>query len=93
MVNLIFNWFALGNFYLIFTFLTSGIVLDRKTDPFFGAGPIVILVLKQLYFFSVVMIFVAALGNRPQGAKLLYTGSFILFALIMATMLYMVCST
>ncbi|KAJ3276122.1 Chitin synthase, class 1 [Terramyces sp. JEL0728] len=34
------------------------------------------------------MIFVASLGNRPQGARAMYSGSFILFATIMVMMLY-----
>ena len=88
-MNLIFNWFSIGNFYLIFVFLGNGIVQARGTDPFFGAGAIVFITLRQLYLFSVIMIFVASLGNRPQGSKMLYTFSFLLFALIMGVMLYM----
>lgn len=89
-VNLLFSWFAIGNFFLIFVFLGSGIVQTPETDPFFGAGAPIYLVLRQVYLFSVVMIFVASLGNRPQGSKLLYTFSFFLFATIMLLMLYMV---
>ena len=44
--------------------------------------------MKQLYLFSVIMIFIASLGNRPQGSRIMYTGSFLLFAIIMCLMTY-----
>ena len=88
-INLIFNWFSIGNFYLAFYFLGSGITMTAATDPFFGAGNIVFLATKVVYFISVIMIFVASLGNRPQASKWLYTIVMILFALIMGMMLYM----
>ncbi|KAI8902281.1 chitin synthase-domain-containing protein [Globomyces pollinis-pini] len=87
-IVLIFNWFAIGCFYLTFTFLIMGVVTQRETDPFGGAGVGITIVFKYLYLFSLVMIFVASLGNRPQSSKILYTGSFILFAIIMIMMLY-----
>ena len=43
--------------------------------------------------FSIVMIFIASLGNRPQGSRLLYFMSFTLFAVIMGIMLYIVSMT
>ncbi|TPX56503.1 chitin synthase [Powellomyces hirtus] len=88
-INVIFNWFSLANFYLIFYFLSSGMVADPDTDPFFGAGPVIVLVVKQVYIFSIATIFVASLGNRPQGSRLLYLFCFTLFACIMTLMLYM----
>ncbi|TPX64675.1 chitin synthase [Spizellomyces sp. 'palustris'] len=88
-INVVFNWFSLANFYLIFYFLSEGMVTSRETDPFYGAGSVVFLVIRQIYIFALVMIFVASLGNRPQGSRVLYMGCFILFAFIMALMLYM----
>ncbi|KAJ3018993.1 Chitin synthase, class 1 [Thoreauomyces humboldtii] len=88
-INVLFNWFSLGNFYLIFYFLSSGMVADPASDPFFGAGPVLVLVVRQVYIFSIAMIFVASLGNRPQGSRSLYIFCFLLFAFIMTLMLYM----
>ncbi|KAH6581131.1 hypothetical protein BASA61_009202 [Batrachochytrium salamandrivorans] len=88
-VNLIFNWLALSIFFLTFYFLSGGVVQQASTDPFYGFGVVMFITLRQLYLFALVMIFIASLGNRPQGSRLLYTGCFVLFALIMATLLYM----
>lgn len=85
MVNLVFNWFSIGTFYLVFVSLAS----DLIDDPFLGAGSATFLILRQLYVFSIIMIFIASLGNRPQGSKLLYTGSFLLFATLMGLILLM----
>jgi hypothetical protein len=70
--------------------LTAGIIMQSDNDPFFGYGVGMIITLKQLYLFSLIMIFVASLGNRPQASKVLYAGSFVLFAIIMLMMLYVV---
>ncbi|KAJ3169943.1 Chitin synthase, class 1 [Geranomyces variabilis] len=95
-INVLFNWFSLANFYLIFYFLSSGMVAQENTDPahentdpFFGAGNVIVLVVKQVYIFSIATIFVASLGNRPQGSRLLYIFCFTLFAFIMTLLLYM----
>ncbi|KAJ1344265.1 hypothetical protein BSLG_001405 [Batrachochytrium salamandrivorans] len=76
----------------ILYFLSGGVVQQASTDPFYGFGVVMFITLRQLYLFALVMIFIASLGNRPQGSRLLYTGCFVLFALIMATLLYMVTS-
>ncbi|KAI8923456.1 chitin synthase-domain-containing protein [Entophlyctis helioformis] len=95
-INLIFNWFALANFYLTFCKDWNGAPqrllasCRARTDPFFGVGIPMFITLRQLYLFAIVMIFIASLGNRPQGSKYLYIGCFALFALIMATLLYIV---
>lgn len=74
----------------MFYFLTSDIILDIATDPFYGYGIGIIVTLQQLYLFSIIMIFVASLGNRPQASRLLYIGSFFLFATLMLCMMYVV---
>jgi chitin synthase len=45
--------------------------------------------LRQLYIMCIVLVFICSLGNRPQGSKITYTLTMILFALIMGVMLYM----
>ncbi|KAI9339200.1 chitin synthase-domain-containing protein [Zopfochytrium polystomum] len=99
-VSLIFSWFSLGNMYLtfckerfesLFYFLCGGAVIG--SDPFGGYGHNVFLVMRLLYLLAIVLVFVASLGNRPQGSRALYLGCFFLFALIMASMLYVIAFT
>ncbi|KAH8082444.1 glycosyltransferase family 2 protein [Cristinia sonorae] len=78
--NLIFSWFALGNYYISFVILS-----ESMEDPSFNLGKgihILNLVLSYFYLGLLVMCFLLALGNRPQGAKWGYTLAFIGFALI-----------
>ncbi|KAJ3196839.1 Chitin synthase, class 2 [Irineochytrium annulatum] len=100
-INLLFSWFNLGNFFLAFYFLFNvssnangfecGLAtLDTQSgDPFFPHGAQVFDVLKTTYLFAVVTMFIASLGNRPEGSKILYTSIAILFGLLMFMMLFM----
>ena len=94
-LSLLFKWFALGNTYLIFYFLTADIVNNPSPDqpaPFgsnHSVGQWIFLVLRYLYIGSIILIFIASLGNRPQGSKAVYVFAFFLFAIIMGFMLYM----
>ncbi|KAJ2960881.1 hypothetical protein NQZ79_g3856 [Umbelopsis isabellina] len=104
-INLVFNWFALGNFYLTFFFLTKASVpttyetmvngvLTQETqqttvpDPFYGHGDIAFTFLRELYIMVIIVIVISALGNRPQGSKMIYWLCVIVFALLMLVMLY-----
>ncbi|PKK65679.1 glycosyltransferase family 2 protein [Rhizophagus irregularis] len=87
-INLLFNWFALGNFYLAFFFLTSATTSNPKFDPFKGLGDELFYIIRSLYLMVIVTIFICSMGNRPQGYKITYFLCIILFAIIMATMLY-----
>ncbi|KAG8968969.1 Chitin synthase, class 1 [Tulasnella sp. 419] len=77
--NLIFSWFALANFYIAFIILANSM-----EDDSIGLKGIAVLndILKYLYLALLVMSFLLALGNRPQGSKWVYTGAFIGFGLI-----------
>ncbi|TDL18313.1 glycosyltransferase family 2 protein [Rickenella mellea] len=77
--NLIFSWFALGNYYIAFVILS-----DSLEDPtfHFGAAKIVNYILNYFYLGLLVMCFLLSLGNRPQGSKWEYTTAFIGFAFI-----------
>jgi chitin synthase len=44
---------------------------------------------EYLYMASILVIFLLSLGNRPQSSKLLYGVVFCLFAIIMATILFL----
>jgi len=77
--NLIFSWFALGNYFIAFVILS-----DAMEDPSFKLNGIHVLnvILEYFYVGLLLMCFILALGNRPQGSKLGYTLAFIGFALI-----------
>lgn len=77
--NLIFSWFALGNYYISFTILSQAL-----EDPSFGIPHINIVndVLEYFYLGLLILCFLLALGNRPQGSKWGYTFAFIGFAVI-----------
>ncbi|RHZ78151.1 hypothetical protein Glove_167g49 [Diversispora epigaea] len=87
-IQLIFNWFALGNFFLAFFFLTQSTTSNPATDPFRGYGDELFDLARSLYIMVIITIFISSMGNRPQGSKTTYTLCIILFAVIMATMLY-----
>ncbi|KAI8150386.1 chitin synthase 1 [Fennellomyces sp. T-0311] len=88
--NMIFSWFAIGNFYLTFYILTKALsaeYLDPK--PFSGdIANYLHIGLNYVYCLLMLVQFIISLGNRPQGSKLLYTGSMIFFALLMGYMLF-----
>ncbi|KAI8815322.1 chitin synthase-domain-containing protein [Cladochytrium replicatum] len=97
LITIIFNWFAIGNWYLILYFLASGMGEREKArladgfppdGPFYGQASWIILVIRNVYLLAIVLIFVSSLGNRPAGSKNLYIGCFLLFAIVMAAMLY-----
>ncbi|CAJ0903974.1 2505_t:CDS:2 [Entrophospora sp. SA101] len=64
------------------------VTADPATDPFRGFGDELFDIVRSLYIMVIVTIFISSMGNRPQGSKLIYTLCIVLFALIMATMLY-----
>lgn len=68
-----------GNFYISFTILSLAL-----EDPSFNLKGIHIVnvILEYIYLGLLIMCFILALGNRPQGSKLGYTMAFIGFGLI-----------
>lgn len=57
-------------------------------DPFYGQGTIVFTFLRELYIMVIIIIVISALGNRPQGSKMIYWACVVIFALLMLVMLY-----
>ncbi|KAI8909522.1 chitin synthase-domain-containing protein [Gorgonomyces haynaldii] len=93
-INLLFSWFSMANFYLSFYFLFEGLATADKNgnfaaDPFNGKGDLVFQVIREVYLLGLVVIFISALGNRPQGSKWLYYTVSIVFALIMGLMIFL----
>ncbi|KAL5482358.1 CHS4_2 [Sanghuangporus weigelae] len=78
--NLIFSWFALGNYYIAFTVLTNGMEDDSVID--IKGINIVNDILNYFYLGLLVMCFILSLGNRPQGSKRAYTLAFCGFAVV-----------
>lgn len=94
MFNLIFSWFALvstlppnffyaelyqGNYFIAFTVLSNAL-----EDPSYNLKGIhvVNIILEYFYVGLLLMCFILALGNRPQGSKWAFTAAFIGFALV-----------
>jgi chitin synthase len=92
--NLIFSWFALGNFYLTFYILTRALIPGADgsglVDAPFSANVASLLhnILNYIYIILLVVQFIIALGNRPQGSKMMYTFSMVFFALLMIYMMF-----
>ncbi len=68
-INMIFAWFAIGNFFLVFRILTSS--LSAK-DLLGRTGQILSIVFTWLYGVSLMTCFVLSMGNRPAGSGRLY---------------------
>ncbi|CAG8576422.1 4994_t:CDS:2, partial [Racocetra persica] len=81
-INLIFNWFALGNFYLAFFFLTQSTfaTIGKHGREMFNFA-------RSLYVMVIITVFICSMGNRPQGSKRIYTLCIIVFAFLMLTMM------
>ncbi|KAI9330185.1 chitin synthase-domain-containing protein [Obelidium mucronatum] len=100
-INLLFSWFNIGNMYLCFYFLfnvagdavtaecSGGVVSKEGVDPFFPHGGTVSGILRSVYMGSILAMVIASMGNRPEAAKRMFVGFAIIFAIIMAFMLFM----
>ncbi|TKA74447.1 Chitin synthase A [Friedmanniomyces simplex] len=84
-VNMLFAWFAIGNFFLVFRILT--VSLSDK-DLLGTAGLILAVVFEWLYLATLVTCFVLALGNRPQGSNKFYMTQVYFWAVLMAYLLF-----
>ncbi|KAG2068213.1 glycosyltransferase family 2 protein [Suillus decipiens] len=74
--NLIFAWFALGNYYIAFT------ILSQALEAYVPQIHILYIILNYFYLGLLIMCFLLSLGNRPQGSKWGYTLAFIGFGLV-----------
>jgi chitin synthase len=80
-IQMIFAWFAIGNFFLVFRILTSSL----SDDDLLGTAGLVLSVLFEwLYLVTLVTCFVLALGNRPQGSNKFYMTQVYFWAILMA---------
>ncbi|TFY80015.1 hypothetical protein EWM64_g4002 [Hericium alpestre] len=84
--NLIFSWFAIGNFFISFFVVTNAL-----EDPNIIGGraiKVVNTILEYAYVGLLLMSFMLSLGNRPQGSKHGYTLAFVGFALFTVYMTF-----
>ncbi|KAJ3072201.1 Chitin synthase, class 2 [Podochytrium sp. JEL0797] len=100
-IQLIFSWFMIGNMYLSFFFLfnisdsaemaacTGGVQSLPGIDPFYPWGGTVSGILRSIYIGSVMAMFIASMGNRPEAAKIMYLVFAGVFAVLMGFMLFM----
>ncbi|EDR11492.1 glycosyltransferase family 2 protein, partial [Laccaria bicolor S238N-H82] len=83
-INLVFSWFSIGNFYLFFVVLTSSL-----EDESFGITGIKYFNTLVQYVMAsmVVACFLFSMGNKPQAAKIKYKTTAIILSVLM---LYMI---
>ncbi|KAK0645513.1 glycosyltransferase family 2 protein [Cercophora newfieldiana] len=83
LLQLLFTYFSLANFYLTFYFIAGGLT-DPQVDPFGNGGAkIVFNLFRYILVLLISSQFILSLGNRPQGARKMYLASMIIYAVIM----------
>ncbi|KAF8445436.1 chitin synthase-domain-containing protein [Kalaharituber pfeilii] len=82
-ISLLFTYFSLANFYLTFYFI-AGALSDPELDPFgHKVGASIFTLLKIFMILLISTQFILSMGNRPQGAKKMFTASMASYAFIM----------
>ncbi|OQN97121.1 Chitin synthase C [Cryoendolithus antarcticus] len=83
--NMLFAWFAIGNFFLVFKILTTSL----SQPILLGTAGLILGVLFEWVYLAVLMTcFVLALGNRPQGNNRYYLTQVYFWAIIMCYLLF-----
>jgi chitin synthase len=88
LVQILFTWTSLANFFLAMYFLMKSATSDSSEDPFGGQGKAVFEVCQNLYIALVVIVVVASLGSRPQGFNSMYLGVILAFGTLFCLLLY-----
>lgn len=79
-INMLFAWFAIGNFFLVFRLLTASL---GTPGPLGRAGTILGVVFEFVYLGTLLYCFILSLGNRPQGSKKSYLMMVIFWSILM----------
>jgi len=83
--NMLFAWFAIGNFFLVFRILTTSL----GSDDLLGlAGKILGVIFEWLYLATLLTCFVLSLGNRPQGSNTFYMTMVYFWVAIMGYLMF-----
>ncbi|EME46340.1 glycosyltransferase family 2 protein [Dothistroma septosporum NZE10] len=85
LVNMLFAWFAIGNFFLVFRILTSSLADKTLLGT---AGQVLSVAFEWVYLAVLLTCFVLALGNRPQGSNKFYMAQVYFWAIIMGYLLF-----
>ncbi|CAG8523397.1 11363_t:CDS:2 [Ambispora gerdemannii] len=88
--NLAFSWLALGNFYLTFYILGNSLSEPQVAKGLWSpnTGEVIFQILRYIYLTLLIIQFILAMGNRPQGSKWAYVASITFFAGLMGYMLF-----
>ncbi|ORY91004.1 chitin synthase 1 [Syncephalastrum racemosum] len=88
--QLLFSWFAIGNFYLTFYIMTTSMESDYLDPKPFSAQIATYLHISFNYVYVLLLVvqFLIAMGNRPQGFRWAYTLSMVFFALLMVYIMF-----
>ncbi|KAK1828392.1 chitin synthase 3 [Podospora conica] len=84
-VNMIFAWFAIGNFFLVFKILTTSLGQDNLLG---NVGSILGVVFAWLYGASLITCFVLSMGNRPAGSGKFFMAMVIFWAIIFIYLMF-----
>ncbi|KAJ4417346.1 Chitin synthase, class 2 [Gnomoniopsis sp. IMI 355080] len=84
-INMIFAWFAIGNFFLVFKILTSSL---GDSDLLGNVGSILGVVFEWLYGISLMTCFVLSMGNRPAGSGPYYLAMVYFWAIIFIYLMF-----
>ncbi|CAN8105835.1 unnamed protein product [Discula destructiva] len=84
-INMIFAWFAIGNFFLVFKILTSSLGDD---DLLGNVGTILGVVFTWLYGITLMTCFVLSMGNRPAGSGPYYLAMVYFWAIIFVYLMF-----
>ncbi|KAI1625593.1 chitin synthase 2 [Exophiala viscosa] len=79
-INMVFAWFAIGNFFLVFRLLTASL---GGSGPLGTAGTILGVVFEFIYLGTLLYCFILSMGNRPTGAKKSYLMMVIFWSILM----------
>lgn len=79
-INMLFAWFAIGNFFLVFKILTSSLG-DGSTLGL--VGKILGTIFEIVYIGTLLYCFILAMGNRPQGSRKSYLAMVIFWSILM----------
>ncbi|CUM65424.1 uncharacterized protein PRCAT00003062001 [Priceomyces carsonii] len=85
LVTLLVSWFSMASFFLVFRILTANVGAD---DMNFDAGKYISVICLWVYLGSLVCTFVLAFGNTPRGTKKFYLAISVIFAILMAYMIF-----
>ncbi|KAK3296846.1 chitin synthase I [Chaetomium fimeti] len=84
-INMVFAWFAIGNFFLVFKILTTSLGDENLLGD---VGRILSVVFTWLYGVSLMTCFVLSMGNRPAGSGPYYMAMVVFWAILFIYLMF-----